>query len=568
MAINRQRSILTRGLGVLSVLVAGTLLVSSASAQDKKPELQKGTSSKTPPSTKAAPNIKSIGPQAPATPPVQHKSKEQLAKENAPHGTAEFVSPDHDFGEQWVGRKLNHVFEVKNVGDKPLKILNVKPACGCTLVNYDKVVEPGATGKITVAVDSKKLFGPFRKTIRVTTDDPLKASATLSISGKIKHYVETKPRSLNFRNLKPAEEKDITMTLKNNGEEPLELTLVKSDVGKSFTAEIIEKTPGKEFELIVHAKPPYKEGRFNATVSIKTNVDKQPELKIRVSANALPRIEIKPKQIVITRPKDAESTQRINITNHGNSPVHLLGATVDDEKLSLTTKEIDPGKKYQVEVTMPAGYKPDAAGKTITLKFDDSEKPVVTVKIRSNARKLRPAQLLEGKPAPQVQFTTHGGFAFNSEEIKDKAVVLKFYTTWCGFCKKSLPKIEEVYQEYKDKGVRFIAVNLDNPNSPRKSKAFTKEQSLAKLKDLGVTFDVVFDPNKEASKAFKVSSFPTMFVLDGSGKVANVSMGAITGSRIIQFKKQLDKILAAGQDAKAEAEAPKPTAISVSSGAK
>ena len=145
-------------------------------------------------------------------------------------------------------------------------------------------------------------------------------------------------------------------------------------------------------------------------------------------------------------------------------------------------------------------------------------------------------------------------------------MVLKFYTTWCGYCKKSLPKIEEVYQEYKDKGVRFIAVNLDNPNASRKSKAFTKEQSLAKLDDLGVTFDVVFDPNKEVGKAFKVSSFPTMFVLDGSGKVANVSMGAITGSRITQFKKQLDKILAAGQDAKAEAEAPKPTAIPVSSG--
>ena len=217
---------------------------------------------------------------------------------------------------------------------------------------------------------------------------------------------------------------------------------------------------------------------------------------------------------------------------------------------------------------MPAGYKPDAAGKTITLKFDDSEKPVVKVAIKSSAKKLRPAQLLQGKPAPAVQFTTHSGYVFNSEEVKDKAVVLKFYATWCGYCKKSLPKIEEVYQEYKDKGVRFIAVNLDDPNSSRKSKAFTKEQSLAKLDDLGVTFDVVFDPSKEIGRAFKVSSFPTMFVLDGTGKVANVSMGAITGSRITQFKKQLDAILAADQSAQAPAEAGKPTATPVSSGTK
>ena len=246
MLSNRQFLISTRGLGVLSALVAGVLLISSVNAQDTKPAPKKDTSPKTTPGTQSlAPSLGKKKSAPPATTPlVQHKSKEQLAKENAPHGTAEFISPDHDFGEQWVGGKLNHVFEVKNVGDKPLKILNVKPSCGCTLANYDKVVEPGGTGKITVVVDTKKLFGSFRKTIRVTTDDPVTANATLSISGKIKHYVETKPRSLNFRTIKPGEEKTVTMTLKNNGDVPLELTLVKADVGKSFTAEIIAKTPG------------------------------------------------------------------------------------------------------------------------------------------------------------------------------------------------------------------------------------------------------------------------------------------------------------------------------------
>jgi len=155
---------------------------------------------------------------------------------------------------------------------------------------------------------------------------------------------------------------------------------------------------------------------------------------------------------------------------------------------------------------------------------------------------------LEGKTAPVATFTTHGGYKVDTSAVSDKALVLKFYTSWCGFCKKSLPNIEKVYQEYKDKGVRFIAVCLDDPNAPRKGKAFTQEQSLAKLKDLGVTFDVVFDANKEVGKLFKVSSFPTMFVLDGSSKVVKVNMGAVQGSRINDFKKQLDLILAAATD--------------------
>ncbi len=494
---------------------------------------------------------------------VTDKSEEQLQKEQGPGPKAEFIQPDHDFGEQWVGGKLKHTFEVKNVGEKPLKLLSVKPSCGCTLAGkYDKEIAPGATGKIPVSVDSKKLFGKFKKSIRVSTDDPAKRNVSLSIAGTIKHYVETSPRAANFRNLKPTEEKDVTVKLTNAVEEPLELTLASPKAGSSFTVEVVEKVPGKEFDVVVHAKPPYKEGRLSGLIKLKTNNTKQPELQIRVTGNALARIDIKPKQVIISRPRDKEYTQTITVTNHGNSPVHLLDATVDDDKLILATKEIEPGQRYQVALTMPAGYKPDAAGKKLIIKLDDSEKPVVTVPIRSTTRPPKPAQLLEGKTAPVVEFTTHGGTKINTADIKDELLVLKFYASWCGYCKKSLPNIEKVHQEYKDKGVRFIAMNLDDPNSQRKSKAITPEQSLAKLKELGVTFDVAFDPTKEFSKKFKVSSFPTMFIIDKSSKVVKVEMGAIQGSRIGTFKKQLDGFLRA-QSAKAETV---PAAATLSSG--
>jgi thiol-disulfide isomerase/thioredoxin len=563
MTVDRLNLASSRGIRMLACIAAllGIALANVASAQDTKPpekkpanELQEQKPKEKP---KAAPSL--TRDKKPQTDPkliVTHKDQDQLLKEQGPNPKVEFVSPNHDFGEQWVGGQMKHTFEVKNVGDKPLKILNVKPACGCTLAGkFDKVIEPGGTGQIPVSVDSKKLFGKFKKTIRVTTNDPTNQNATLSIAGVIKHYVTVAPRSVNFRQLKPAEEKDFTLKLTNNGEQPLELTLPKPQIGNSFTAEIVEKIPGKEFDLIVHARPPYKQGRLSGSISLKTNNPKQADLKIRVSGTALARLDIKPKQLVISRPAPNESTKRITITNHGNSPVHLLEATVDDDKLSLETKEIEPGKKYQVALKMPAGYKPDIAGKTLTLKFDDSEYSKVEIPIRSTARRPRPAQLLEGKTAPVATFTTHGGYKVDTSAISDKALVLKFYASWCGFCKKSLPNIEQVYQEYKDKGVRFIAVCLDDPNAPRKGKAFTQEQSLAKLKELGVTFDVLFDPAKEVGKLFKVSSFPTMFILDGSSKVVKVNMGAVQGSRVDDFKKQLDRILAAADKTSSEPKA-------------
>ena len=66
--------------------------------------------------------------------------------------------------------------------------------------------------------------------------------------------------------------------------------------------------------------------------------------------------------------------------------------------------------------------------------------------------------------------------------------------------------------------------------------------------DVAHTFDVAFDATKVVGKLFKVSSFPTMFILDGSNEVVEVSMGAVQGSRVDDFKKQLDRILAAATD--------------------
>lgn len=536
--------------GCFATLIA-VVLATQAIAQDNKPAEKKDQAKK------AAQALRPTGASTILTEKGEIKPQGLRVKKGKSTGaktTAEFLKPNHDFGEQWVGGKLKHTFEVRNTGQEPFNILNVRPSCGCTLAgSYDKVVQPGEIGKIPISVDTKKLYGKFKKSIRVTTNATGNENTTLTIAGEVKHYVEISPRYINFRELKPNEAKDLTIKLTNNVEQPLELTLENAKLDDSFTAEIVEKVPGKEFEVIVHAKPPYTGKRVLKQLRVKTNNPEQPQVTIRLSATMLARLEIKPAQLVMSRPRPTEYTQTISIDNYGDTPVHLLDASVDDDKLSVESKEIEPGKKYQVALKIPAGYSPDTAGNTLTLKFDDSEKPIVEVPIRSSARRVRPAQKLEGKPAPVATFTTHGGYKVNTADIKDEALVLKFYASWCGYCKKSLPNIEKIYQEYKDKGVRFIAVNLDDPNASQKRRAFTKEQSLAKLKELGVTFDVAFDPTKEIGKLFKVSSFPTMFVIDKSSKVAKVEMGAIQGRRIQTFKKQLDAILAA-QSAKASAE--------------
>ena len=75
------------------------------------------------------------------------------------------VEPVKDFGTVPKGQKLDWSFEVRNTGTTDLEILAAKPACGCTVADFDKVIKPGQTGKVTAHVDTTNFAGPIAKPV-------------------------------------------------------------------------------------------------------------------------------------------------------------------------------------------------------------------------------------------------------------------------------------------------------------------------------------------------------------------------------------------------------------------
>jgi thiol-disulfide isomerase/thioredoxin len=101
--------------------------------------------------------------------------------------------------------------------------------------------------------------------------------------------------------------------------------------------------------------------------------------------------------------------------------------------------------------------------------------------------------------------------------LKGKVVVLDFWATWCGPCVAEMPTMKKLYAEYKDKGVEFIGVSLDQP----------KEQGgLDKLKDFveknELTWPQYYQGNywqSEFSSGWGINSIPCVFVVDQEGKL-------------------------------------------------
>lgn len=107
--------------------------------------------------------------------------------------TVELVEPVHDFGRVPKGNVVSHDFEIRNTGKAPLELKQVAPDCGCTVTRYDRIIAPGATGKVHAEVDTKTLEGPTSRAIQVFTNDPEKPLVHLTFKAHVVALLKITP---------------------------------------------------------------------------------------------------------------------------------------------------------------------------------------------------------------------------------------------------------------------------------------------------------------------------------------------------------------------------------------
>ena len=101
------------------------------------------------------------------------------------------------------------------------------------------------------------------------------------------------------------------------------------------------------------------------------------------------------------------------------------------------------------------------------------------------------------------------------EQLKGKVVVIDFWATWCGPCIAEMPHMKELYAEYKDKGVEFIGVSLDNPiqrGGLEKLHAYVERE--------GVEWPQYYQGGgweSPFSMSWGINSIPQLFIIDKQG---------------------------------------------------
>ena len=106
-----------------------------------------------------------------------------------------------------------------------------------------------------------------------------------------------------------------------------------------------------------------------------------------------------------------------------------------------------------------------------------------------------------------------------SELLEDGPVIVDFWATWCKPCIKAFPDLQEIFDKYRNCGLKVLAISIDGP------KSMSRVGSLIKSK--GNTFEVLFDPGQKVARTFHVTSVPRTVLVNTDGTVAY----AVTGYR-------------------------------------
>jgi peroxiredoxin len=131
------------------------------------------------------------------------------------------------------------------------------------------------------------------------------------------------------------------------------------------------------------------------------------------------------------------------------------------------------------------------------------------------------------RDAADFTLTDLKGADWTLRKLRGKVVLVNFWATWCPPCRKEMPDLDALYEQFKDKGFVILAIS---------------DEDAAKvnpyLHDHPVSYPVMLDPGRKVNQQFQVEGIPKSFIYNREGKLAAESIDMRTKQQFLELLSQ------------------------------
>jgi len=138
----------------------------------------------------------------------------------------------------------------------------------------------------------------------------------------------------------------------------------------------------------------------------------------------------------------------------------------------------------------------------------------------------------ERSSAPDFTLKSNTGENIRLSEYRGEVVLINFWASWCGPCRQEMPVLDELQSKYKALGFTVLGVNVEEDSSKAKKM----------LRDLPVSFPVLFDNDSVVSRQYDVIAMPSTVLVDRDGNMRYLHKGYKSGLETV-YQQQVRELI-------------------------
>lgn len=139
----------------------------------------------------------------------------------------------------------------------------------------------------------------------------------------------------------------------------------------------------------------------------------------------------------------------------------------------------------------------------------------------------------QGFLAPNFELQTLTGETIALSSLRGRPVIINLWASWCPPCQAEMPSFQQVYEDYHDKGVAILAINLTLQDREEDVRQFVLKNRLS--------FPVLLDSNGDVERQYSTRALPTTYFISAEGIIRERVIGGPIAEALLRA--QIERLL-------------------------